>query len=110
MLGEALKLLRLFAGMQQSDLAEKLSISKSYLCELEGGKKEFSLALLSKYSELFNIPVSTMLIFAERMDGEKLSERSRVHLAGHVLQFLCHLQPDLKPEDSSDELVEAERR
>ena len=109
MLGEALKLLRLFAGMQQSELAEKLSISKSYLSELESGRKEFSLPLLGKYSELFRIPVSTMLVFSEQMEDTRFSERSRVQLAGHVLQLLARLQPDSRSEDASEELVAKEK-
>ena len=40
MLNEALRLIRIFHDMTQKDLAARLKIVPSYLCEIEAGKKE----------------------------------------------------------------------
>lgn len=40
MINRALKTIRLFHNIKQSELADKLCISKSYLSELESGKKQ----------------------------------------------------------------------
>jgi transcriptional regulator with XRE-family HTH domain len=65
----ALKLVRQFHDLSQTDLARRLGISKSYLSELEAGKKSPTMELLGKYSEEFSLPASTLMLFAERLDG-----------------------------------------
>ena len=64
---EALRLVRVFHDLNQSTLAERLEISKSFLSEIESGKKTISLELLNKYAEIFNMPVSSLMFFAELM-------------------------------------------
>jgi transcriptional regulator with XRE-family HTH domain len=70
MINRALKVIRQFHGMKQNELAENLEISKSYLSEIETGKKPASLELLKKYSEVFDIPVSSLVFFSENL-GKK---------------------------------------
>jgi transcriptional regulator with XRE-family HTH domain len=65
MYGEALRLVRTFHEESQSNLAQSLSISRSYLSELESGKKNPSLDLLQRYSIHFSIPLSTLVLFSE---------------------------------------------
>tara|TARA_B100001559_G_scaffold319415_1_gene328726 strand:- start:1960 stop:2229 length:270 start_codon:yes stop_codon:yes gene_type:complete len=64
--------------MSQLELAAKLDISKSYLSELESGKKTVSLALLEKYSSIFDIPASSLVFLSETLSHEnpkKFSDR-----------------------------------
>ncbi|HDL8012642.1 TPA: helix-turn-helix transcriptional regulator, partial [Yersinia enterocolitica] len=68
MINRALKTIRLFHNIKQSELADKLCISKSYLSELESGKKTVSFDILEKYSNNFDIPVSSLVFFAERIN------------------------------------------
>lgn len=85
---EALRLVRVFHDMTQSALAEKLEISKSYLSEIEKGeKKKVSLELLEKYSTVFNLPMSSLLFFAEQLD-ESREEKARKVVATKVLKML----------------------
>lgn len=77
MIHQALKNIRQFHNIKQSDLSVKLGISNSYLSEIEGGKKSPSLELLSKYSEIFNIPVSSLLFFSESLEGDDESLASK---------------------------------
>jgi transcriptional regulator with XRE-family HTH domain len=65
MIHTALKLTREFYRMKQVDLANKLRVSRSYLSEIESGSKTISVALLDKYSQVFNVPASTFLLFKD---------------------------------------------
>ena len=73
MINKALKVIRQFHDLKQVDLANQLGISKSYLSEIEAGKKPASLELLNKYSEVFDIPVSSLIFFSENIGKEGLS-------------------------------------
>ncbi len=78
MISKVLRLIRQFNKMTQLELAEKLDISKSYLSEIESGKKTISLPLLEKYSTIFDIPASSLVFLSETLSHEnpkKFSER-----------------------------------
>ncbi|WP_301387929.1 helix-turn-helix domain-containing protein [Thalassolituus sp. UBA2590] len=78
MISKVLRLIRQFHKMSQLELAAKLDISKSYLSELESGKKTVSLALLEKYSSIFDIPASSLVFLSETLSHEnpkKFSDR-----------------------------------
>lgn len=87
MLFEALRLLRVFHKMPQADLAEILGISRSYLSEVESGKKKVSLELLEKYGKAFDVPPSSLLLFSEQMSNDGFGEKTRVYAADKVLKF-----------------------
>lgn len=85
---DALRLVRVFHDMPQTELAGRLGISKSYLSELERGeKKTITLDLLERYAQVFNIPVSSLVFFAERIDEGK-TEHVRNAIAGKVVKML----------------------
>ena len=65
MIHTALRLTREFHRMKQVNLASKLQVSRSYLSEIESGSKTISVALLDKYSQVFNVPASTFLLFKD---------------------------------------------
>lgn len=89
MLNRALKLLRTYHQMKQIDLAKRLGISNSYLSEIEKGIKMPAVDLLEKYAEIFKMPVSSILLFSERMtDSSKTSEKLRVVAADKILRLL----------------------
>ena len=72
MIHQALKNIRLFHNIKQSDLSVRLGISSSYLSEIESGKKSPSLELLDKYSEIFDIPVNTIPTGSSISTGSRL--------------------------------------
>ncbi len=92
MLSEALRLIRVFHDVKQNDLALRFGISKSYLSELESGKKSPPMDLIAKYATEFKIPASSILFFSEQLsDGGKsknIAEKARGVIAGKVLNFL----------------------
>jgi transcriptional regulator with XRE-family HTH domain len=88
----ALKLIRQYHRLSQIELAEKLDLSKSFLSELETGNKKASIDVLERYANYFRIPLSSLLLFAERTDSSDFGERSRVFAASKVLKMLEWLE------------------
>ena len=102
MLSEALRLIRVFHDLSQSELAAQVNISKSYLSEIENGKKEPSLDVIKKYSLRFNIPISSIMFFAEKLneDGSisKQTKKAKGVIANKIISFLLLIES--KTEDN----------
>ncbi len=88
MLHEALRLIRVFHDLKQTDLAERLNISKSHLSEVENGLKTPSLDLISRYASEFNIPASSILFFSENLNKPAKADIVKSAIADKVIQFL----------------------
>ena len=69
MIQDALRTLRSYNTLKQGELAKKLEISASFLCELEAGKKLPNLKLLQKYAEIFEIPISDIFYLQDSIDN-----------------------------------------
>lgn len=87
MFDRALRTARQYHRLSQSSLADKIGISKSYLNEIERGHKEPSLDVLRRYAEFFDVPMSSLMLFAEQTNGSTI-ERARVFAADKVLRML----------------------
>ncbi len=88
MIHNALVAIRKYHGISQSDLSIKLGISNSYLSEIEKVKKP-SLDILEKYSEQFDMPLSSLLFFSEKLDeGQPLSIATKFKLASAKKLFV----------------------
>jgi transcriptional regulator with XRE-family HTH domain len=74
--------------MSQTDLAGELGLSNSYLSEIEAGIKRPGLDVLEKYSTVFKIPVSSILLFSEQIDSETKSAKLKFGAANKILQIL----------------------
>lgn len=71
------------------DLAERLGISGSYLSEIEAGGKAPSMNLLERYAQIFKMPVSSILLFSEKMTkGGKRRTTLHVVAAEKILRLL----------------------
>jgi transcriptional regulator with XRE-family HTH domain len=90
MLHKALRHLRRYHRIKQQDLAQQLGISASYLSEIESGAKAHAITvdLLNRYAELFNVPVSSLMLFSEQLSSGKRSEKLRVAMAAKLLKVL----------------------
>lgn len=88
MMNEALRLLRVYHDMNQADVAAHVGISKSYVSEIESGNKKVSMDLLEKYSVAFNVPMSSLMLFAERVDENQFSEDVRMYVAEKTIKML----------------------
>ncbi len=84
MIGQALRLIRQYHNKSQKQLASSLEISPSYLSEIESNKKSVSVEILQKYSELFSIPVSSIMFFSENLNNTPIKN----HIAQKALNIL----------------------
>jgi transcriptional regulator with XRE-family HTH domain len=93
MYDRALKLIRQYHRLSQAELADSLNLSRSFVSELEksGGKKP-SIDVLERYANFFKIPVSSLLLFAERSGSPDQREKSRNYAADKVLKMLEWLE------------------
>ena len=85
---EALRLLRVFHDYKSKDLAEKLKISQSYLSEIENGKKVPTLDLLEKYSQLFNLKLSSLIFFSEELEDNTYKDKIKGNMRELMVKFL----------------------
>ncbi|MEO3431972.1 helix-turn-helix transcriptional regulator [Inquilinus sp. CAU 1745] len=88
MLNEALRLVRVYHDMSKAELARELGFSRSFITELESGNKKVTLQTLERYSDYFSIPVSSLMLFAERTSDADFSERARTFVADKALKML----------------------
>ena len=93
MINEALRLVRLYWGLSQIELAERVSLSQSMISDIERGAKEVSVEVLEKYSKELGIRMSQLLFFAEELDGQPPQKRGRLVVANRVLELLRALAP-----------------
>lgn len=98
MLSDALRLIRVFHDVKQAELADRLGVSKSYVSELESGKKVPTLEVINKYSSEFKIPASSILFFSEQLsEGEsRKTVGARQFIADKVLRMLKFLEDKSK--------------
>lgn len=87
-IGEALRLIRVFHDMSRKELVDRIGISNSYLSEIESRKKPASFDLIERYSNAFNIPVSSIIFFSEQLDSDSPSDSARDYLANKILKML----------------------
>lgn len=88
MIGNAIKLIRQYHNFNQTQLASKLSISTSYLSELESGKKEPTLDILQRYSNVFDVPLSSLVVFSETLEGSHSISKARSFISKKMLKIL----------------------
>lgn len=100
MLNQALRLIRVYHDVRQSDLADKLGISKSYLSEIESEKKKATLDLIEKYSEIFKIPVSSIMFFSENMNNSSGYEKARGLVAKKIISLMEFLATRAESNDA----------
>ncbi|MEW6003288.1 MAG: helix-turn-helix transcriptional regulator [Nitrospirota bacterium] len=87
--GKNIKLFRINANLKQKELAKKLEIKDSYLSLIENEKKEPSLSLLKKISEVLNVPIG--MFFWENM--EKTETTTPI---GRLKRLLFELDAEMK--------------
>jgi transcriptional regulator with XRE-family HTH domain len=100
MISEALRLIRVYHDLNQSELAEKLETSKSYISEIESGIKAPTLALIERYAVEFNMPASAILFFAENMDSPSAASVARRFVSRKILTLLRFIEERSEPKNA----------
>jgi transcriptional regulator with XRE-family HTH domain len=93
MINESLRLLRLYCGFSQADMAQRLAVAQSMVSDVEAGRKNVSMDLLEAYSRATGVKMSQLLFFAEAIDGEPIARRGRLIIADKVLKLLEVIKP-----------------
>lgn len=89
MLGEALRLIRIFHDLKVVELATMLGVSPSHVSEVENGKKQPSLELVNKYAKAFETTPSMIMFFAEDLSKNgSLKDRAKSGLRAGLIKFL----------------------
>ena len=91
-MGEALRLLRIFNGYKSAELAKKLGLSQSYVSELENWKKQPTMEILDKYAKVFEMKKSTLMLFAESLEGEEIKNDKKQRIARAGMKLLKILE------------------
>lgn len=94
MIGRALKLVREFHRLSQVEAARRLTISNSYLSEIEKGSKQPTLELIERYAAEFKIPASSILFFSETLANGATVSRPKALAAGKILRILEWIADD----------------
>lgn len=87
--GKNIKLFRINANLKQKELAKELGIRDSYLSIIENEKKEPSLSLLKKISEVLNVPIA--MFFWENME-----KNEAITPIGRLKRLLFELDAEMK--------------
>ncbi|MDH2481117.1 MULTISPECIES: helix-turn-helix domain-containing protein [Acinetobacter calcoaceticus/baumannii complex] len=105
MIHRTLKAIRKFHGISQAELASELNISKSYLCELEAGKKSVSYTFLEEFSRYFDIPTSSLVYLSENIENpEKISKKFKLFATSKLINILEWIgEKKLKDNDDDTE-------
>jgi transcriptional regulator with XRE-family HTH domain len=113
MLNEALRLMRVFHDLNKTQTADRVGLSKSYITELERGDKKVTLEVLQKYADAFNVPLSSLMFFAEQAADGPASEKVRTAVAGKVvkmLDWIATVTAEQSEEGADDERKAAQAR
>lgn len=96
MLSEALRLLRVFHDTKQVTLCSELGISRSYLSEIESGKKKPTIDIVNKYADFFQISPSSIMLFSEKMDPDlsHSNELNRIKAVQKILAAMSWIAQD----------------
>ena len=94
MINKALKVLRQYHRISQSDLAGRLSITTSYLADLEAGKQQPSSDILQRYANEFKVPLSSIVIFSETLGGQQAHGTAKSFIAKKMLRVLDWIAND----------------
>jgi len=70
-IGEALRLLRIFNDCKRIDLAEGIGVTRAFLSGIENNKRTPSMRTLQKYADYFDVTVSAIMLFAEDIEKDK---------------------------------------
>lgn len=88
MINRALRLVRQYHDISITQLANELQLPKSSIDAVESGSKPVDEHLLAKYSQRFDIPITSLVMFSTQINNEKkIARKLRKSLAGKILDI-----------------------
>ncbi len=103
MIERALKLAREYSDVSAAEMANTLEVSRSYISELESGKKRVTVDILNKYADALRLPASAFLDFSDALGGTTNPDRQRrAEKLVHILSWVTDDQQSRKHKASCD--------
>lgn len=96
LIGDILKRTRTIYGYKASELSELLGISKSYLSEIENNKKQPSLELLEKYSKIYDMKVSSLILLSENYEDASKNNKGDKFIRNMMIKLIEKMTPNLE--------------
>jgi len=91
-LGQALARAREKRGMTQRELAERANVSKTYLSQIENGKKEPLISTLRAIAAAIDVPLPVLLFLSmSELDVSPAKRDAYRMLAPSLLNIIDHL-------------------
>lgn len=101
---EVLKRLRKIYGYKASEMSVQLGISPSYLSEIENGKKQPSLDHLKKYSQIFGIKLSSLILLAETYEEAESKGKGTIFVRNMMLSLINSMSNDNGTQNENTEI------
>lgn len=96
MIGDALKRTRKIYGYTATELSGLLEISPSYLSEIENNKKRPSLDILERYSKIYGIKLSSLILLSETLEEAEKSGKGNAFIRSMMLQLINNMSRGLE--------------
>ena len=88
MIGEALRLIRVYHDTKLGDLANQFDVSISFLSEVENNRKKPNIELIDKYAKHFDLRPSAIMFFSEELDESSFKGKAKGELRKKMLKFM----------------------
>ena len=88
MIGEALRLIRVYHDTKLVDLAEKFDVSVSFLSEIEHDRKRPNMEMIEKYAKYFQLRPSAIMFFSEELNEKSLKGKAKGEIRRNMLKFM----------------------
>lgn len=88
MIGDVLQRLRKIYGYTGAEMSKNLGISVSYLSEIENNKKPPSLELLEKYSAVYEIKLSSLILLSENYDEAEKKKKGNAFIRNMMVSLI----------------------
>ena len=99
-INETLRMLRTINGVTGKELAGQLGISTSYLSEMENGKKMPPFDMLQTYASIFQVKLSTLVLFMEQEGDNQTSKiTTRTKTKDTLFRFMKFLDSMEQPDE-----------
>lgn len=100
-----LRLFRIAKDMSIKELAEKMGVRQSFICDIEHGTRSATLQTYQRYSKALNIPLSTIMFFDEKKMEKGYNYRK---LLISILQKVEVLEEKKNHHSDSDDVMNFE--
>ena len=73
-----------------------IKLLKSYLSEIENNKKQPSLELLKKYSEIYDMKLSSLILLSENYEEASKNNKSDKFIRNMMIKLIEKMTPDME--------------